>query len=124
MDKKEYDNEKSGYLWHEVDAEVVRKGTYTVGGKKRYGGIMKSKNNKGEDKYEFFECVGLLHLNDPQSKKSERSPDLGGKVTVDGEVYKLGCWARESENGSPYTSLGFKEMQEEQEKLSADKIPF
>ena len=41
-------------------------------------------------------------------KMTEKSPDMGGKVTLNGKVYKLGCWARESESGTPYTSLGFK----------------
>ena len=119
------DNEKKGYLWHETNAQVLRKGTYTINGKKRYGGILKSQNNKGEDKYEFFECVGLLHLNDPQQKKSERSPDMGGKITQDCQTYKLGCWARESEQGTPYTSLGFQEIEEEKDTNAIEaKIPF
>ena len=116
------DNEKTGYLWHETNTQVLRKGTWTINGKKKYGGVLISKNNAGEDKYELFECVGLLHLNDTNEKRSEKSPDMGGKVTQDCKTYKLGCWAKESEKGVPYTSLGFQDI--EQDQFSKEKPPF
>ena len=116
------DKEKTGYLWHEVSTKVLRKGTWTINGQKKYGGVLVSKNSAGEDKYELFECVGLLHLNDPDNKRSERSPDMGGKVTQDTKPYKLGMWAQESEKGQPYTSMSFREIEEQPD--YSEKPPF
>ena len=107
---KQYDDEKKGFLWHENNSVIERKGSFTIDGKKYYGAIIKSHNDKGEYKYEFMASLGLLHLN--EEKRSDKSPDMGGKVTLNGKVYKLGCWARESENGTPYTSLGFTDADE------------
>lgn len=106
-----YDDEKKGFLWHENNSVIERKGSFTIDGKKYYGAIIKSHNDRGEYKYEFMASLGLLHLN--TEKKSEKSPDMGGKITLNNKVYKLGCWARESEGGNPYTSLGFQEMEDD-----------
>tara|TARA_R110000803_G_scaffold121315_1_gene189424 strand:+ start:991 stop:1356 length:366 start_codon:yes stop_codon:yes gene_type:complete len=104
-----YDDEKKGYLWHENNSVIERKGSFTIEGKKYYGAIIKSHNDKGEYKYEFMASLGLLHLN--EEKQSDKSPDMGGKITLNNKIYKLGCWARESEGGTPYTSLGFQEAE-------------
>ena len=120
--EKQYDDELSGYLWHENDSTVERKGSFTVDGKKYYGAIVKSLNDKGEAKYEFVASLGLLHLN--QNKMSERSPDMGGKITLNGKTYKLGCWAKESEKGTPYTSLGLEEVDEEENTTSTPNAKF
>ena len=57
-----------------------------------------------------------MHLNN--EKMSEKSPDMGGKVSVAGKTFKLGCWAKESEKGVPYTSLGFQEVDDDKEKAA------
>jgi hypothetical protein len=108
----EFDDEKKGYLWHENDSYIERKGSFTIDGKKHYGAIVKSANNEGAFKYEFMVSIGLLHLN--SEKRNEKSPDMGGRVTLNNKTFKLGCWARESEKGAPYTSLGFQEVEAEQ----------
>lgn len=119
---KKFDDMNSGYLWHENDAVIERKGSFVVRkdaeGKdvKEYGALVKSFNNKGEVKYEFMVSVGLMHLN--TDKKSERSPDMGGKIYLHKKNYKLGCWARESEKGTPFTSLGFDEIQDDGQESS------
>ena len=59
MEYKKEDREGSGYLWRENTAEVIEKGTFTLNGRVRYGGIIKSKNSNGEDKLEFFECIAV-----------------------------------------------------------------
>ena len=114
MEYKKEDREGSGYLWREnsSDSTVIEKGTFTLNGRVRYGGIIKSKNNDGQEKLEFFECIGLLHINDASSKMSEKTPDKGGKVTIDNEIHKLGCWDKESSEGIPFTSIGFKKFDE------------
>ena len=115
----EYDDELSGYLWHENDATVERKGSFTIDGVKYYGAIIKSYNNKGDSKYEFVMSTGLLHLNE------SGNPQLGGKVTINGKVWKLGCWATESKSGVPYTSLGFEDPEERnRNKTEGDKPAF
>lgn len=111
-DEKKYDDEGSGYLWHENDATIERKGSFVLNGKKEYGALVKSFNNKNEVKYEFLVSLGLMHIN--TDKKSERSPDMGGKITFNGEVYKLGCWAKETQTGTPFTSLGFDKVDEQE----------
>tara|TARA_R110002012_G_scaffold189332_3_gene356539 strand:- start:930 stop:1313 length:384 start_codon:yes stop_codon:yes gene_type:complete len=127
MSDKQYDDEKKGYLWHENDSTIERKGSFVINGEKKYGAIVKSFNAQGEPKYEFMMSTGLLHLN--AEKQSEKTPDMGGKVTIDQVVYKLGCWAKESNSGTPFTSIGFQEVKEDQNKndQSVDyskKIPF
>ena len=76
----------------------------------------------------FFECIGLLHINDPNNKMNERTPDRGGKVTIDKKIYKLGCWNKETTEGAPYTSIGFRKFEEKKEEVTNlidDKnIPF
>lgn len=108
---KQYDDEKKGYLWHENDAVIERKGSFVINGEKKYGAIVKSFNAQKEPKYEMMMSIGLLHLN--TDKQSDKTPDMGGKVTVDGVVYKQGCWAKESKDGIPFTSLGFQEVNDQ-----------
>lgn len=124
---KQYDDEKKGYLWHENDSVIERKGSFVINGEKKYGAIVKSFNAQNEPKYEMMMSIGLLHLN--TDKTNDRTPDMGGKVTIDGVVYKQGCWAKESSNGSPFTSLGFREIEEDKNSDNAGsdltkKIPF
>ena len=129
-DDKQYDDEKKGYLWHENDATIERKGSFVINGEKKYGAIVKSFGKQGEAKYEMMMSIGLLHLN--ADKTNSRTPDIGGKVTIDGVVYKQGCLAKESSNGTPFTSIGFREEKEDQVKSEANfntedfskKIPF
>ena len=124
---KQYDDEKKGYLWHENDSVIERKGSFVINGEKKYGAIVKSFNAQNEPKYEMMMSIGLLHLN--TDKTNDRTPDMGGKVTIDGVVYKQGCWAKESSNGSPFTSLGFREIEEDKNSDNSGsdltkKIPF
>jgi len=123
---KQYDDEKKGYLWHENDAVIERKGSFVINGEKKYGAIVKSINAQNEPKYEMMMSIGLLHLN--TDKKSDKTPDMGGKVTVDGVVYKQGCWAKESKDGIPFTSLGFQEVNDQsngnEQPVADKKVPF
>ena len=125
MEDKQYDDEKKGYLWHENDATIERKGSFVINGEKKYGAIVKSFSKQGQPKYEMMMSICLMHLN--SDKTNERTPDMGGKVTIDGVIYKLGCWAKETSNGNPFTSLGFREVQEDENNSDSEiakKIPF
>lgn len=123
---RQYDDEKKGYLWHENDAVIERKGSFVINGEKKYGAIVKSFNAQNEPKYEMMMSIGLLHLN--TDKQSDKTPDMGGKVTVDGVVYKQGCWAKESKDGIPFTSLGFQEVNDQsngnEQPVADKKVPF
>ena len=123
---KQYDDEKKGYLWHENDAVIERKGSFVINGEKKYGAIVKSFNAQNEPKYEMMMSIGLLHLN--TDKQSDKTPDMGGKVTVDGVVYKQGCWAKESKDGIPFTSLGFQVVNDQsnsnEQPVADKKVPF
>lgn len=123
---RQYDDEKKGYLWHENDAVIERKGSFVINGEKKYGAIVKSFNAQNEAKYEMMMSIGLLHLN--TDKQSDKTPDMGGKVTVDGVVYKQGCWAKESKDGIPFTSLGFQEVNDQsngnEQPVADKKVPF
>lgn len=125
MTDKKYDDEGRGYLWHENDAVIDRKGSWTLEGRKEYGAIVKSYNAQGEVKYEAMVSIGLLHIN--ADKKNDKSPDISGKVTWNNKIYKFGGWARESESGSPFTSVGFTPIDEETGKpqyTQEEKPPF
>mgnify|MGYP003146057455 FL=1 len=126
MEYKKEDREGSGYLWRESEnnAQIIEKGTFTLNGRVRYGGMIKSRNRDGQEKLEFFECIGLIHINDPEKKLNEKTPDRGGKVTIDNEVYKLGCWNKETEQGAPYTSIGFRKFVDNTQEVKKEDIPF
>jgi hypothetical protein len=111
VDKVE-EKEKTGRMWTEPEAKVLRKGSWTVGGKKHYGIILETFIN-GERKYELMKSCGLLY---PQEEKEQpTSPDIKGPVTIDGVKYKFAGWKQESESGVPYTNIKLRPVGEETE---------
>ena len=101
-----------GYLWQETEAKVIRKG-YGHGimrdGEDEYLSIVKTTVG-GKDKYELVMSLGLIYVNDEDSKRDpERSPDISGKVRVptDFKTMKFGGWKREQEDGREGTSISF-----------------
>ena len=125
MDReKDYDNDGYGSMWLEQNAKVVRKGSFQLEGKKFYGLVIEKQNQQGDIQHEMYVAMGLLHINKPEDKISAKSPDMGGRVRIPfGKTYKLGIWAKESEKGVPYSSLGFTEVDEvnEEEEESFSK---
>tara|TARA_B100000519_G_C14223164_1_gene428623 strand:+ start:634 stop:1032 length:399 start_codon:yes stop_codon:yes gene_type:complete len=131
--EKQYDNEKTGFLWHETNSKVMRKGTLTLDGKKHYVAIVESHNSDGQPKYEFMVSAGLLHINEEHKKVSANSPDIGGAVSLaladSFKTYKLGGWKKISKNNQEYTSISIKEKEEEQDQVTKEEpdmshIPF
>ena len=49
------------------------------------------------------EGTGAIFKN--TSKKSEKSPDYNGSLTVDGKVIKFSCWIKKSMSGTTYMSV-------------------
>ena len=126
--EKQYDNEKTGFLWHETNSTVMRKGSLTLDGKKHYVAIIESYNDRGEPKYEFMMSAGLLHVNQQHEKVSENSPDIGGAVTINDQVVKLGGWKKMSKKNQEYTSISIKPKEEQgqyvQRKEELSDVPF
>jgi len=126
--EQQYDNEKTGFLWHETNSTVMRKGSLTLDGKKHYVAIIESYNDRGEPKYEFMMSAGLLHVNQQHEKVSDNSPDIGGAVTINDQVFKLGGWKKMSKKNQEYTSISIKPKEEQgqyvQKKEELSDVPF
>jgi uncharacterized protein (DUF736 family) len=112
-----FDKDGNGTLWAD-DAEIIRKGSFNWEGEKRYGAIVKSKNNQGKEKYEFMVSVGLLFTN--PDKTNPRTPDISGKITIDKEPFKFGAWKKTTEDGRDYTSIGITQPKTKEENESVD----
>ena len=115
-------------MWHETNSTVMRKGSLTLDGKKYYVAIIESYNDRGEPKYEFMMSAGLLHINKQHEKVSENSPDIGGAITINEQVFKLGGWKKMSKNNQEYTSISIKPKEEQtqyvQKKEDLSDVPF
>tara|TARA_R100001369_G_C3322449_1_gene169183 strand:- start:1008 stop:1403 length:396 start_codon:yes stop_codon:yes gene_type:complete len=116
---KQYDNELKGFLWHETGSTVLRKGSIQIDGKELYSAIIKSKNNKGEEKYELMISAGLLHLN--TEKKTDKSPDISGPITFNDQEFKFGGWRKISKENNEYTSVSLRLKEED---ASGHREPF
>ena len=121
--EKDYENDGYGSMWLEQNAKVVRKGSFQLEGKKFYGLVIEKQNQQGDTQYEMYVAMGLLHINKPEEKISDKSPDMGGRVRIPfGKTYKLGIWAKESEKGVPYSSLGFTEVDDVNEDQESEPV--
>lgn len=78
-DKYQLQNNR-GNFFTENNVTVPRKGKCKINNKEYYGSILKYSGQ--QDKYEFCISLGLLHFNSPDKKKSEGTPDIGGKITL------------------------------------------
>jgi len=107
----DYDDNMRGYLWHETDSKVLRKGKMKIQGKEYYTAIVESTNDKGKKKYECMVSVGLLHINAPEDKRNPKAPDISGPITFkdSGKQYKFAGWRKISKEGSEFTSVSITE---------------
>ena len=104
--------ELEGYLWHESESKVIRKGSVLLKkadspsekDEKIYTAIVKTTVN-GEPKYEYMISAGLLYVNDESEKQGENSPDISGPITYNGKQYKFGGWKNISSNDTEYTKV-------------------
>jgi len=131
-EEKKFDKkEKSGALWVDNNAQILRKGSMlwkfadenNHKEEKRYFSLVESENNLGQKKLELVMSVGLVFVND--KKFSEDSPDISGNVTIDNKVYKFYGRKKEAKDGLPYTSCQLVEKDDEIfVKEQEEKLPF
>lgn len=106
MSDKYVMKKNSGNLFTEKNVTVPRKGRININGEEKYCGILKyTGDGNTKDKYELVVSMGLLHFNAPEDKKKEGTPDIGGKITFDGDIYKFGGWLSQTAQGIDYTSV-------------------
>ena len=110
--ENEFNNNGNGTLWAD-DAEIIRKGSFNWNGEKRYGAIVKSRNNEGKEKFEFMVSAGLVFAN--TEKQDPKIPDISGKITIDEKPFKFGGWKKTTEDGRDYTSIGIVEQKQKAE---------
>jgi len=108
-----YDNELRGALWAENQSEVINRGHLQIEGEKRYCVLIQSVNDRGEKKHELCFSAGLVHPTSASEKRSPESPDIGGRVTIDGKVYKFGGWTRTTNQGLGYYSGSLRPISDE-----------
>lgn len=132
QEKKFEQKEKSGALWVDNNAQILRKGSMLWKSaspendnkdEKRYFALVESENNFGKKKLELLMSVGLVFVN--ENKFSEDSPDISGNVTIDEAIYKFYGRKKEAKDGLPFTSCQLVEKDDEIfVKETEEKLPF
>ena len=97
--------DNSGALFKDDKVEVVRKGKIMINNKMRYASIIKYEPPNEKPKYELSISVGPLYINKEEDKKSDKSPDISGPISIDGKQYKFGGYKQTSKKGIEYTSV-------------------
>jgi len=112
----EYDNNLTGALFMENKSQVLKRGFFMVNGVKKYGILVQSENDKGQKKHELMISAGLVYHHDAESKKSPKSPDLSGKVSIDAGTYKFGGWEKIGhDSGNEFLSCSLMPILDEEE---------
>ena len=62
--------------------------------------------------YEQRDNSGSLFKNDPDKRRSDNSPEYGGKVMIDGRMYFINGWIKDGAKGK-FFSLSFKLMDQQ-----------
>jgi uncharacterized protein (DUF736 family) len=101
------DKELKGSLFVDRDVEVVKKGTIQINGKKKYVSLLKCRSQNGDEIYEISISAGRVFVNN--QKTNEKSPDMGGNITVDGVAYKFGGWNNIDKRGQTYLGCNLQE---------------
>ena len=99
--------ELEGTLWVE-DAKVLGKGKIRVNNHDQHYAIIESKTRDGSKMYEVMVSLGLVYFNAPEDKKSEKSPDISGTISVAGQKMRASFWNNTSQAGKEYISAKLK----------------
>ena len=104
----------------DFDGPITIEGTeYHEAAWHREEGLSVSINLKGDFKGETYR--GVLT---PSEKRSEKSPDLVGNVTIKGKTYRQAAWWRDGNKGLS-VSIGLAEVPAaKQRDTRQDEIPF
>lgn len=71
--------------------------------------------------YQMKDGTGTLFK--VQDKKNERGPDYTGDCMIDGTVYRMAAWIKESESGRKFMSFKFEPKEEQQSRPAAKPRP-
>ena len=66
------------------------------------------------------EMTGVMF---PNTKTTEKSPDLRGSVKIGGVDYEVAAWKRQSKNGLDYLSLAIQKKGERPQKQEVKMTP-
>lgn len=125
-----WDNTNKGILFPpNQNQQLGKTGKLNVNGEDRRIALILGKDNKGETTFDVYVQVGRVWQQN--EKKHENSPDVSGKMTIDGVTKRLAGW-RNEKDGKIYTSLMVSDLQSdsgEEETSEAvedfnDEIPF
>lgn len=111
----EYDNNLTGALFIENTSQVLKRGFFMINGEKKYGILVESENDKGNKKFEIMLSAGLVYPHEESEKKTPKSPDVSGKLTIDAGKYKFGGWNKVShDSGKEYISCSLMPVIDEE----------
>jgi uncharacterized protein (DUF736 family) len=103
------DNENlKGAFFVDGNCQILMKGTISINGATRYCAILKAQSQKGEEIHELVVSAGRVYVNPPEEKQNEKSPDVGGKITIDGHHYKFGGWNNVAKTGQNYLGVSLQ----------------
>ena len=99
----DYDNTNSGALFNAANQKLVRAGDVDVNGTSERLAIVLTETKNGKTIFEVYQKVGAIFTND--DKKTDKHPDVGGKIEVGGQEYYMSGWKKLSKNDVNYTSV-------------------
>jgi len=102
------DQNLKGAMFTDNNCEIVYKGTIQINGDTRYYSLIKTKTQKGEDIIELAMSTGRVYINSAESKTSDKTPDVGGNIRIDGVRYKFGGWNNVAKSGQDYLGVSLK----------------
>ena len=116
----------------EMESPATYSGSITINGATRYCSLVKAKSQKGEDIYEVAVSAGRVYVNAPEDKQNPKSPDVSGKITIDGQPYKFGAWNNVAKSGQNYLGISLSKSdgetpypkQQATNNFKDDNIPF
>jgi len=127
------DNEDlKGAFFVDGNCQIMSKGTITINGATRYCSLVKAQSQKGEDIYEVAVSAGRVYVNAPEDKQNPKSPDVSGKITIDGQPYKFGAWNNVAKSGQNYLGISLSKSdgetpypkQQATNNFKDDNVPF
>lgn len=71
------------------------------------------------------EMRGVLFTN--ENKRTPKSPDMTGRVTIEGKEYRLAAWTQTARSGGRYLSISVTDPDNQapaEQNTETEKIPF